>query len=196
MATKGFSEEKIRVTVKTYRRGFVLTGAVAALIGLFILLWPNVMGNIFSALIAIYALVAGAIYGYMAVRGEEMSMLLRVARGLVSLALIVGGILILIFMNTATAVIIDLVGVALGIMWIFEGLMALMIMRGRQMKTWVLIYVIVTIAIGVVMLLTPLWGGWPLQWLFGLSLLGLGIAQVVRGLTTTASLVASMDVAD
>lgn len=193
MAAKGINEEKIQVTVATYRWGFVVAGAVGAIIGLFILLWPNVMSSIFSILIAIYALVAGVIFEWIAIRGVGTAIMLRVARGLAGLALIIGGVLIFIFTDTASAIMVDVVGVTLGILWLFEGIMTLIIMRGKSLNSWFLAYVIVAIAVGVLMLLTPVWGGWPLQWLFGLSLLGLGIAQVVRGLTANPRLVVQLE---
>lgn len=183
MAAKNVSEEKIRVTVSTYRWGFVAAGAVAAIIGVLILIWPNVMAGIFSVLIAIYALVSGVVFGAIAIRGVEAPLPIRVARGLVALALIIGGVMILLFTHTASAVMVDVIGIALGILWIFEGIMAALLMRGKDLNFWLLAYLVVAIAMGVLMLLTPVWGGWPLQWLFGLGLLGLGVAQVVRGLT-------------
>lgn len=186
MAAKRLSEEQIQVTVSTYRWGFIGAGAAAAIVGLLILLWPNVMGTIFSSLIGAYALVTGVIFGWIAVRGVEASILLRVARGLVGLALIVGGILMFIFSSTARAVIVDVVGVALGIMWLFEAGMTFIIMRGKTLKGWMVAYLIVAVIVGILLLFTPVWGGWPVQWLFGLGLLGLGVAQAVRGLTAPA----------
>lgn len=193
MGARGISAEKIQLTVSTYKWGFVAAGAVGAIIGLLILLWPGVMGNIFSVLIAIYALVAGIIFVAIGIRGVEAPIFMRVARGFVGLALIIGGVLMLVFLGTATAVMVDVVGIALGIMWIFEGIMIIIAMRGKETNGWTIAYLVVAIAAGVLMLLTPVWGGWPLQWLFGLSLLGLGIAQVVRGLTAAPAVVVQVE---
>lgn len=189
MSKKGLSEESINVTVSTYRWVFVAAGAAAAVVGLAILLWPNVMGSAFSILIGIYALVAGLLYAYMVVKGKDLSAPIRLARGFVALALIVGGILILSFTNTATQVIVNIVGISLGLLWILEGVMALVTLKKIDTRTWLLVYAIVAIAAGVIMLLTPVWGAGFLVWLLGLSLLGLGIAQVVRGLTANQTVV-------
>ncbi len=189
MAAKKVSEEQIRVTVSAYRWGFIAAGAAGAVIGLLILIWPDVMGTVFSALVAIYALVAGVIFGWIAVRGVEAPLLMRIARGLVGLALIVGGILIFTSMGTATAVLVNVVGISLGLMWLFEAVMVFIIIRGKPVSAWTLVYLIIAVIAGILLLLTPVWGGWVLQWLFGLGLLGLGIAQVVRGLMANRSVV-------
>lgn len=196
MAAKGITEEEISVTVSTYRWGFVVAGAAAAIAGLLILFQPDLMGHVFSILIGLYALVSGAVFGYMTVRGGQAPPLARVARGLVALALVVGGIMILAFMNTATAVLVNVVGIALGILWILEGVVVLLVIRGKPLNQWALAYVVLAIAIGVVMLLTPVWGGWPVRWLLGLSLIGLGAAQITRGATASPRLVVNVETGD
>lgn len=193
MAKKTSYEERIQATVTTYRWAFVIAGATAAVIGALVLVWPNIMGNIFSSLMAIYALAAGVLYGVMVTRGKELSPPVRVGRGLVALALIVGAILILLYMNTATAVIVNMVGIALGLMWISEGVMAFLLSRRLETKTWLVGYAIVAVIAGIIMLLTPVWDGKPVTLLVGFSLLGLGVAQIVRGASATQATVVTVE---
>ena len=63
MTSKAAYDQRIQETVTTYRWAFVIAGAVSAVIGVLVLVWPNVMGNIFSTLMAVYALAAGVLYG-------------------------------------------------------------------------------------------------------------------------------------
>lgn len=193
MTSKAAYDQRIQETVTTYRWAFVIAGAVSAVIGVLVLVWPNVMGNIFSTLMAVYALAAGVLYGVIVIRGTELSPLVRVGRGLIALALIIGAILIVLYMDTATAVIVNMVGIVLGLMWISEGVMAFLLSRRLQAQTWLLAYAIGAVIAGVVMLLTPVWDGKPVTILVGCSLLGLGVAQIVRGVTATRFTVTTVE---
>lgn len=193
MGRKAISAEQISLTIRTYRWVFIIAGVAAAVIGLLILIWPAVMGGTFSILMGIYAIGAGLLYGWMVIRGGDLAPLIRVARGFIALALIVGGILILIFTHAATAIVVNVVGVALGVLWIAEGLMAFMTLRRLKDKSWLLAYAIIAVIAGVVMLFTPAWDGRPVVWLVGFSLLGLGVAQVYRGATATPDVVIDIE---
>lgn len=193
MGRKGFDAESIHVTVQTYRWIFVAAGAISAALGLLILFWPKAMGEMFATLMGIYAIAAGLLYGVMVVRGGDLSPVVRIARGFISLALIVGGILMIVFTREATTIVINVVGIALGVLWIAEGATAFMTMQRLKDKSWLLAYAIGAMIAGVIMLLTPIWDGKPVTWLIGFSLLGLGIAQIYRGATATPAVVVDVE---
>lgn len=193
MRKNRFSEENIQVTVSTYRWAFVAAGAVAVVIGALLLFQTDAFKEIVGLLAGIYALAAGAMYGLMAVRGEDLSPGIRASRALVGITLIVGGILILIYRDTAVQVIVTVVGIAVGILWLFEGISAFRTLQKIGQNTWLTIYAAVALVAGIIMLLTPVWGMTVMAWLLGLSLIGLGITQIVRGLKATPAVVVDVE---
>jgi uncharacterized membrane protein HdeD (DUF308 family) len=79
------------------------------------------------------------------------------------------------------------VGILVGIMWIVEGVVALTTLQTAASKGWSVFFAILSIVAGIILLLSPLWGAIVLWWLLGISLVVLGIIQVVRAFTFKAA---------
>jgi uncharacterized membrane protein HdeD (DUF308 family) len=77
-------------------------------------------------------------------------------------------------------------GILVGIMWIVEGVVALTTLGGARSKAWTAFFAILSIVAGIILLFSPLWGAVVLWWLLGISLVVLGILQIVRAFTFTA----------
>ena len=65
-------------------------------------------------------------------------------------------------------------------MWIVEGVVTLTLMLKGQPNGWTIAYVVICIAAGVVVLISPTFAVQALRWLIGLSFIGLGVSQIVR----------------
>mgnify|MGYP003419510302 FL=1 len=70
--------------------------------------------------------------------------------------------------------------VTVGILWLFEGVLALTMLKQSSNKVWTVIYAIVSIVAGVVLLFSPFMGAITLWLLLGISMVVLGVVQVVR----------------
>ena len=181
MADKTSASEKLRVTITTYRWGFGIAGLVAIAMGIVVLVWPNEMVKIAALLVGIYAVLSGLIYIFTAIRAKELKSLARITRVVAGIAFITAGIVMLSFLSASAVVLANVLGVILGILWMVEGVSALMLLRGRvEQNALATGYAIVALVIGVLLLLTPVWGTVFLRWMIGFGLVLLGIAQVYR----------------
>ena len=181
MADKTSASEKLRVTITTYRWGFGIAGLVAIAMGIFVLVWPNEIVKIAALLVGIYAVLSGLIYIFTAIRAKEIKSLARITRVVAGIAFITAGIVMLSFLSASAVVLANVLGVILGILWMVEGVSALMLLRGRvEQNALATAYAIVALVIGVLLLLTPVWGTAFLRWMIGFGLVLLGIAQVYR----------------
>ena len=67
-----------------------------------------------------------------------------------------------------------------GIVWIIEGIVGLTLIGDAASKVWTIIFAIISILAGISLVTSPLWGAAFLWWLLGLSLVILGIVQIIR----------------
>lgn len=195
MADKTSASEKLRVTITTYRWGFGIAGLVAIAMGIFVLVWPNEMVKIAALLVGIYAVLSGLIYIFTAIRAKEIKSLARITRVVAGIAFITAGIVMLSFLSASAVVLANVLGVILGILWMVEGVSALMLLRGRvEQNALATGYAIVALVIGVLLLLTPVWGTAFLRWMIGFGLVLLGIAQVYRAAMASREIKVNIEV--
>lgn len=195
MADKTSASEKLRVTITTYRWGFGIAGLVAIAMGIFVLVWPNEMVKIAALLVGIYAVLSGLIYIFTAIRAKEIKSLARITRVVAGIAFITAGIVMLSFLSASAVVLANVLGVILGILWMVEGVSALMLLRGRvEQNALATGYAIVALVIGVLLLLTPVWGTVFLRWMIGFGLVLLGIAQVYRAAMASREIKVNIEV--
>ena len=195
MADKTSASEKLRVTITTYRWGFGIAGLVAIAMGIFVLVWPNEMVKIAALLVGIYAVLSGLIYIFTAIRAKELKSLARITRMVAGIAFITAGIVMLSFLSASAVVLANVLGVILGILWMVEGVSALMLLRGRvEQNALATGYAIVALVIGVLLLLTPVWGTAFLRWMIGFGLVLLGIAQVYRAAMASREIKVNVEV--
>ena len=195
MADKTSASEKLRVTITTYRWGFGIAGLVAIAMGIFVLVWPNEMVKIAALLVGIYAVLSGLIYIFTAIRAKELKSLARITRVVAGIAFITAGIVMLSFLSASAVVLANVLGVILGILWMVEGVSALMLLRGRvDQNALATAYAIVALVIGVLLLLTPVWGTAFLRWMIGFGLVLLGIAQVYRAAMASREIKVNVEV--
>ena len=195
MADKTSASEKLRVTITTYRWGFGIAGLVAIAMGIFVLVWPNEMVKIAALMVGIYAVLSGLIYIFTAIRAKEIKSLARITRVVAGIAFITAGIVMLSFLSASAVVLANVLGVILGILWMVEGVSALMLLRGRvEQNALATGYAIVALVIGVLLLLTPVWGTAFLRWMIGFGLVLLGIAQVYRAAMASREIKVNVEV--
>ncbi|WP_099332039.1 HdeD family acid-resistance protein [Actinomyces minihominis] len=195
MADKTSASEKLRVTITTYRWGFGIAGLVAIAMGIFVLVWPNEMVKIAALLVGIYAVLSGLVYIFTAIRAKELKSLARITRVVAGIAFITAGLVMLSFLSASAVVLANVLGVILGILWMVEGVSALMLLRGRvEQNALATGYAIVALVIGVLLLLTPVWGTAFLRWMIGFGLVLLGIAQVYRAAMASREIKVNIEV--
>ena len=74
-------------------------------------------------------------------------------------------------------------GVLIGIVWIIEGIVALVQLGDAPSKGWAVFFGILSIVAGILVLSAPLWAVAIIFIILGISLIILGIVQIVRAFT-------------
>ena len=172
-----------KAAVNGIRTALGLSGAIALIVGILILVWPGKTAIVVTGIIAVYAIIAGLVYAGLGIFSKAMSGWARVGHIVLGLLYVIAGI-VAFFNLGGTAVFLALfLGILVGIMWIVEGVVALTTLGGTAAKGWTVFFAILSIVAGIILLFSPLWGAVVLWWLLGISLIVLGILQIARAFT-------------
>src|SRR5690625_1567149 len=160
-----------------------ISGAVAVIVGILILAWPAATAMIVTAIIAIYAVVAGLIYAGAGISARPRGGWARLGHIVLGLVFVVAGILAFLNLGRTTAWLAVFLGILVGIMWIVEGIVSLSTLSEAPSRGWTIFFAILAILAGIVLVTTPFWGVAFLWWLLGIFFVAIGIVQAIRALT-------------
>jgi uncharacterized membrane protein HdeD (DUF308 family) len=169
--------------VNTIRTTLGIGGVVAFVVGILILVWPGHALAAVTWLIALYAVVAGIVYIGLGIFSKSFGGWSRVGHIVLGVLYIIAGVIMFSNLAASTALLALFFGVFVGIAWIIEGIVALSSLSRAQSKAWTVFFAIVSIVAGITLLFSPVAGTVFLWWLLGISLVVLGIVQVVRAFT-------------
>ncbi|MHA7986390.1 HdeD family acid-resistance protein [Rathayibacter sp. CAU 1779] len=169
--------------VNGIRTALGVGGVVALVVGILILVWPARTAMVVTAIIAIYAIVGGLVYAGLGIFARSMGGWARVGHIILGILFIIAGVIAFIELGQTTAWLAVFLGILVGIMWIVEGVVALTALGDARSKGWTVFFAILSIIAGIILLFSPLWGAAVLWWLLGISLVVLGIIQVIRAFT-------------
>lgn len=102
-----------------------ISGIVGVVLGLLILLAPMKTASIITAIVALYALVAGAIYLGIGIFSRKHGTPKRILNGLLGAVFLAAGILAFADLDNSTVVLASFVAIMIGIAWVVEGAVAL-----------------------------------------------------------------------
>ena len=165
------------------RTALGIAGVLSLIVGILILVWPGRAAMAVTAIIAIYAIVGGLVYGGLGIFSKSMGGWSRVGHIILGVVFIAAGIFAFFNLAATTGWFAVFLGILVGIMWIIEGVVSLTTLGDAASKGWTIFFAIISIVAGVVLLFSPLWGAVVLWWLLGISLVVLGIIQIVRAFT-------------
>ncbi len=172
-----------KAAVNGIRTALGLSGAIALIVGILILVWPGRTAIVVTAIIAVYAIVGGLVYAGLGIFSKSMGGWARVGHIVLGLVFIAAGIIAFFNLGATAAWLAVFLGYLVGIMWIIEGIVALTALGGSSSKGWTIFFAILSIVAAIVLLFSPLWGALVLWWLLAISLVVLGIIQIVRAFT-------------
>lgn len=180
----GTSAQGSSASLNKVKLAFALTGVVAAIVGLLVLIWPGHTAEAVVMIIAIYALIAGIVYAAIGIFTTTSGAWARIGHIVLGLAFIVLGIVALANLAAATIFAAATLGILVGVVWVIEGVVALTTLKTARSRGWSIFFAVVSILAGALLLFSPLYVA--LLWLYlGASLLVLGIVQIVRAFTFT-----------
>lgn len=175
-------------TVESPRRSFAdalrvaigAGGIVAVVVGVLILVWPGKTALVVTAIVGVYLIVVGLGYVGSAAFGRTRSGWGRVGHLLLGVLYVVAGVLALANLAATTVSLAVFLAILVGVAWVVEGVVALTTLGVTPSKGWAVVSAVISIAAGVLLFLSPLWGAVVLWWLLGVSLVVLGLVQVIR----------------
>lgn len=169
------------------RIAFGVGGLIAFVLGLLVLFAPapsaKVAAGTAAALLAIYAIVTGVVYVGTAIFSKTLGGWARTGHVLLGLLYVVGGIIMMSNLLATGALLVLFITITIGVLWIFEGVMAFSLAGKSESKTWSIIYGIVSLLAGFAMMFSPLYSAVVLWIMLGASMVVLGAAQAIRAFT-------------
>lgn len=173
----------VKSAVNGIRTALGVGGVLAIIVGILVLVWPGKTAMVVAAIIAIYAIAAGLVYAGLGIFSKTKGGWARVGHIVLGVLFVIAGIVAFANLGGTTAWLALFLGILVGIMWIIEGIVSLSTLGDAASKTWTIIFAIISIIAGVVLLFSPLWGALVLWWLLGISLVVLGLVNVIRAFT-------------
>ena len=166
--------------INTVRAAIGASGVVSLLVGLLILVWPVKTAVVVAGIIAVYAVIAGLVNLAIGIFSRSLGGWARVGYLVLGAVFLIAAVVSFANLGAAAAGLAVLVGVLVGISWIIEGVAGLAMLGDSASKVWTIIYALISIVGGIVLLTSPLWGAAVLWVLLGVTLLALGIVQIIR----------------
>ena len=174
------------------RGAFAVSGAVALILGIVLLLWPVKTLAIVAIFLGINFLITGAVKLGIGIFSSGISAGLRVLDILLGLFLMVAGIVAIKNSAATGEVLLIFTVIIIGIGWIIEGILAMVESGKGENRVWAIIFGVLSVIAGIVVLAIP---GWTAAWLLAISaimLIILGIVGIVRAFTFGKSVLAEL----
>ncbi len=176
------SEKLMEKAVGRVRLSLGLIGAAALILGVLIVLLPDMSAIGLTWLLGVYWAVAGIAYILVALVSQGMQAWSRVLDAILGLMMVVVAI-IAVIQPVATAMVLGVfLGIYLGLLWIVEGVVAIVQSGDASSRTWALVFGVLSLLAGLAVLTSPLWGVAALFLFAGILLIVLGIVQIWRAI--------------
>lgn len=174
----------VRGAVRSAMRTWLAVGGVLALItGIVLVIWPGGSAVAVTMILAVYAILLGLVYVWVAFAEKTLSTGARIGHGLAGVIFIVAGIVALMNPATTATALAIIVVTFIAIAWIFEGVASLTTLSMSRSKGWTVFFAIVSILAGIALLFAPLIGALTIALWIGFSLIAIGVFGIVRAIT-------------
>ncbi|WP_226533198.1 HdeD family acid-resistance protein [Microbacterium paraoxydans] len=168
---------------KSIRISLAVAGVLALIAGIVLLVWPVKSAVIVTAIFASYLVIAGLVYIGLGIFSSAKGGWARVGHIVLGLLYVAAGIIAFFNLNAAAATLAFVVVIFIGISWIVDGVVALTLLGSDGSRVWTVLYALLSIVAGIIVLFSPLIAGFAFWLLLGISLIVLGIIQIVRAFT-------------
>ncbi|MBK8445458.1 MAG: DUF308 domain-containing protein [Micropruina sp.] len=133
-----------------------------------------------AGIIAVWALIAGLVNIAIGIFSRKLGTWPRIGYLVLGVAFLIAAAITFGNLGAAAASLGILLGIIVGISWIIEGVVALTLLGDATSKIWTILYAVLSIIAGIIVLFSPLWGAALLWLLLGVSMVILGVVQLVR----------------
>lgn len=181
--------------VKSLRVFLAVSGVIALIAGIVMLVWPIKTAFVLTGIVAAYLIVAGIVYIGLGVFSAGKSGWARLGHILLGLLYIVAGVIAFANIQSAAVAFALVTVIFIGVSWVLDGVVSLTLMGQDGSKTWTLLYALLSIVAGIAVISLGV-AAVPFFWLFlAISLVVLGVAQIVRAITIAKDAQAVADAA-
>lgn len=166
--------------INLVRLTFGIAGAVAFVAGVLLLVWPGHTLGVLAFFFGIYLVITGIARLGLGLFGHSLGAGHRVLNVLLGTLLLVGGIVGLRDIAVASATLLLVMAIVVGVGFIVEGVMAVSESGSSRSQPWTAVYGVVAILAGVVVLAVPGWSGFWLLMAAAAILVVLGALGIIR----------------
>ncbi|MCD2497364.1 MULTISPECIES: HdeD family acid-resistance protein [Microbacterium] len=175
--------DRVQSTAKRVRLWLGIGGALALITGIIMLVWPGSAVVAVTMVLAFYTLLTGIVYAVIGFTAPLAGVWSRIGHVLVGVLFIVAAIVAFANPSTTSVIVGVMVVTFIAIAWIFEGAAALASLNLSPSKGWTVFYAIVSILGGIALLFSPLIGLQVIVLWIAITLIVMGIVQIVRAFT-------------
>ncbi|WP_328400589.1 HdeD family acid-resistance protein [Nocardia sp. NBC_00403] len=177
MTTNSVVEGPLQVLARSAWQSVLVTGILSVILGVLILVWPGKTLLVAGIIFGIYLVVSGVLQ-LLAAFGAPASAGMRVLSFITGVLSIVIGVFC--FRDELASIL--LLGVWIGIAWLFRGVasaMSAISEPGLPGRGWIGFFGVITAIAGVVLIVWPVESVATLAWVAGIWLVVLGIMEII-----------------
>ncbi|MET3567955.1 MULTISPECIES: DUF308 domain-containing protein [Microbacteriaceae] len=172
-----------RGAINAIRTALGVSGAVALILGIVLLFWPEKTLSVLAIFLGIYFLVAGIMRLGIGIFSRGMRGGSRALNIILGVLLIFAGIVALKNVSAAAVTLVIFAIAFIGVGWIIDGVMALAEAGRAASSGWAIAFGILSIIAGIVVLVLPASSAVFLLFFAAFSLIVLGVIGIVRAFT-------------
>lgn len=168
---------------KAIRVTLAISGAIALIAGIVLLVWPLKTAVIVTGIIAAYLILAGLVYIGLGIFSGTKGGWARIGHVVLGLLYVAAGAIAFTNLAAVTVSLAVITVIFIGISWVVDGVVSLTLLHKDGSRVWTIIYAILSIVAGIIVIFSPLLAAVALWWILGITLVVLGIIQIVRAIT-------------
>ncbi|MFF3028022.1 HdeD family acid-resistance protein [Microbacterium sp. NPDC057944] len=168
---------------KAIRVSLAVSGVLSLIAGIVLLVWPVKSAVIVTGIFATYLIIAGVVYVGLGIFSKAKGGWARVGHILLGLLYVVAGVIAFANLKEAALTLALITVIFIGVSWLFDGIVSLTLLGSDGSRVWTLLYAILSIVAGIYVLFNVLAAGLVLWVFLGVSLVVLGLVQIIRAFT-------------
>ncbi|WP_341942168.1 DUF308 domain-containing protein [Microbacterium sp. LWH10-1.2] len=168
---------------KAIRLSLAVSGVLSLIAGIVLLVWPVKSAVIVTGIFATYLIIAGVVYVGLGIFSKAKGGWARVGHILLGLLYVVAGVIAFANLKEAALTLALITVIFIGVSWLFDGIVSLTLLGSDGSRVWTLLYAILSIVAGIYVLFNVLAAGLVLWVFLGVSLVVLGLVQIIRAFT-------------
>ncbi|CAK1223080.1 HdeD family acid-resistance protein [Fructobacillus evanidus] len=157
-----------------------IDGLIAIAFGLLVIILPTDTAAVAAAIVGIMMVGSGLFKIVHAIKNTALTGWNKTGASLLGFIYILAGLIIFINMRVASVSLFAVVGLMVGIAWLFEGVIQLSIVsRLEDHQAWLTFSAVLHIVAGILLMVSPIFGGAIIWMWLGITLIILGVYRLL-----------------